>query len=116
MKRSKKNSNKIITDEMADGMTVNQLYGLMKQGWELENPPVPDKQDKVDEKQSTFFASVGVKQGPTSPEENDPEMQQLANRLGVTPRDLLLFRELMLERYGDRYSEEDYPTPEDSEE
>jgi hypothetical protein len=54
------------------------------------------------------------KQGPASPGENDPELQQLVNRLAVTPKDLLLFRELMLERYEDRFSEKNYPTPKGS--
>lgn len=68
-----------------------------------------------DDREATYFGSDGLKQQTSaSPEENDPEMQQLANQLGVTPRDLLLFRELMLERYADRYSEENYPTPDGS--
>lgn len=70
-----------------------------------------------DEKQSTHFRQRGfAAAGPTSPEENDSELRQLANRLVVTPKDLLLFRELMLERYWDRFSEENYPTPKNSEE
>ena len=32
----------------------------------------------------------------------DPEMQQLANSIGVSEDDLLLFREMMLDRYAHR--------------
>jgi hypothetical protein len=39
-----------------------------------------------------------------------------ARLIPVSPKDLVLFRELMLERYGDRFSEENYPTPKNSEE
>jgi hypothetical protein len=118
MKRCKKNSKKIITKDMVQKLTVQQVYDLRMQGWEHENPvkdwrELADKQEPEDNRMSTYFGSVGV--NPTSPEENDPEMQKLAKQMGVSPKDLVLFRQLMLERYGDRYSEENYPTPEGNE-
>jgi hypothetical protein len=119
MKKSKK-TKKIITDEMVKKLTVQQLYDLRMQGWEYETPvkdwrELMPKMDKADDRKSTYFGSVGLKR-ETSPEENDPELQELANRMGLRPKDLNLFRELMLERYGDRYSEENYPPPDGSEE
>jgi hypothetical protein len=35
----------------------------------------------------------------------DPEMQQLAAGIGVTVDDLLLFREMMFDRYASRYQD-----------
>jgi hypothetical protein len=35
----------------------------------------------------------------------DPEMQQLAAGLGVTVDDLLLFREMMIDRFAHRYQD-----------
>jgi hypothetical protein len=35
--------------------------------------------------------------------QNDPEMQQMAQQLGVSVNDLLLYREMMLDRFAHRY-------------
>ena len=84
------------------------------QGWEHENPvkdwrELMPKMEKADE-QETFFESVGLRgksplAGKTNTVENDPELQQLAAQLGVGAKDLLLFREMMLDRYGQHYSD-----------
>jgi hypothetical protein len=52
--------------------------------------------------------SVGLqrKEAPADAMENDPELRKLADRPGVRPKDLLMIREMMLDRYGHRYSED----------
>jgi hypothetical protein len=110
-----KTTKKIITDEMVQKLTVDQLYDLEEQGWEHENPvkdwrELMPKMDKTEEEHHTYYGSVGLQRkeqpadGP-DPVENDPELHKIANQLGVKPADLLLFREMVLDRYGHRYSD-----------
>jgi hypothetical protein len=121
MKKSKK-TKKIITDEMEKNLTVQQLYDLRMQGWEHEKPvkdwrELMPKMETADDKNVSYYGRIGgtpklADSKPVDPVENDPEFKELANRLGVTPKDLIIFRELMLERYVARYSGENYATPE----
>jgi hypothetical protein len=113
--RGENTTRKIITDEMQKNLTVDQLYDLRMQGWEYEKPvkdwrDLMPKMDKADDEHSTYFGSVGLRRreepaDARDPVEDDPELQKIANQLGVRTKDLLLFREMMLDRYGDRYSD-----------
>jgi hypothetical protein len=106
---------KIITAEMVTNLTVQQLYDLRMQGWAHENP-VKDRRELVPKLEKgnaddpvTYYGSVGLqrKEAPADAMENDPELRELADRLGVQPKDLLMLREMMLDRYGHRYSEDE---------
>jgi hypothetical protein len=112
MKHPKKNK-KIITDEIVNNLTVDQLYDLHQQGWREENPtkdwhdlmPKPRQPAQHD----SYVASVGLQpsEGDKKLDEarRDPELGKMASQLGVKPDDLLRFREMMLNRYGHHYSD-----------
>jgi hypothetical protein len=106
---------KLITSEMVDQLTVQQLYALRKQGWKYP-PEVYDG----DWRKDPSYAKYGVQQPDTSgvdqyvvgsvpdqPEpadvkqvENDPKLQQIAGQMGTTVRGLLQLREMMLDRHA----------------
>jgi hypothetical protein len=113
---------KIFSDEQVKYLPISKLIEMQKQGWDYEKP-APEwgsynyqapgfdpAKDMISPPGDTYIAGT-VPKLPTpaaSPElealRADPEMQQMAAGMGVTVDDLLLFREMMLDRFGSRYN------------
>jgi hypothetical protein len=129
-KSSSKDSttDKIFTREMYKTLSAKQTMALKKQGWRDAQPVTDWKaawQQGVDAQGYAYKApgfqpsmQISPQAGDTyiagmqnlpDPEvaklQADPEMQQMAQQMGVSVNDLLLFREMMLDRFVDRYQD-----------
>jgi hypothetical protein len=119
---------KIITREMYKRLTPAQRIELRDQGWQDENPISPDWktewQKQADAQGFTYKAPnfnpskhlispdggdtyvAGMQNLPNEQLQQlraDPDMQQIASSMGVGVDDLLLYRQMMLDRYANRY-------------
>jgi hypothetical protein len=125
---------KIITREMYQRLTPAETIKLKEQGWQAENPVTDWKtewQKQADAQGFSYKAPnfdpskhlispdsgdtyvAGMQKFPNPELEQlraDPEMQQMASSLGVSIDDLLLYREMMLNRYANRYQNTSPPT------
>jgi hypothetical protein len=112
-------TDKIFSKEQVKNLTIPQLIEMQKQGWQYAEPAPawggytykspdfdPAKHLISPEEGDTYIAGTIPK--IPNPElealRADPEMQQMAAGMGVTVDDLLLFREMMLDRFGNRYN------------
>ena len=118
MKRSKKNSKKIITGEMVRNLSIAELVKLQQEGWKHDTPlKTWGTESKDDGKTETYIAGTvptvpgREKQSATDPKLeallNDPELKKIADQIGTTPRSLLLMRELLLDRHGHHEVDDD---------
>src|SRR5262249_52766133 len=121
---------KIITREMFQRLTPAQTVELKRQGWKAEDSTGLDWktewQKQADAQGYVYKAPnfdpskhlISPEQGETyiagmqnnpSPQldalRNDPDMQQMASSMGVGVDDMLLFREMMLDRFAHRYQD-----------
>jgi len=107
--------------------TIPEMIELKKQGWRSPHPVTDWKkewQQEADAQGFTYKAPnfdpskhlispdggdtyVAGMQNVPNPElgqlRADPDMQNMAAQLGVSVNDLLLYRQMMLDRYANRY-------------
>jgi hypothetical protein len=111
--------------------TIPQMIELKKQGWRAANPvtdwkkawqqqadaqgyvykapnfdPAKDLLSPEEDSQNTDTYVAGMQNNPDPKIQQllqDPEMQQMASQMGVSVNDLLVYREMMLDRYAGRY-------------
>jgi hypothetical protein len=124
---------KIITRAMLKTLSPMQTIKLRDEGWQDEQPlsgdwktewkkqadaqgfvykaPIFDPAKHLlspEDSQNTDTYIAGMQTDP-SPQLDalraDPDMQQIAASLGVGVDDLLLFREMMLDRFANRYQD-----------
>lgn len=112
-------TDKIFSDEQVKYLSIPKLIEMRKQGWRHADP-VPEwgshnyqapgfdpAKDMISPQEGDTYVTGTVPKLP-NPEldalRSDPEMQQMAASMGVTVDDLLLFREMMLDRFGNRYN------------
>jgi hypothetical protein len=115
-------TDKIFSKEQFKNLSLKQLVEMRKQGWQYAEP-APEwgsynyqapgfdpAKDMISPQQGDTYIAGTVPKLPTpaaSPElealRADPEMQQMAAGMGVTVDDLLLLREMMLDRFASRY-------------
>jgi hypothetical protein len=115
-------TDKVFSKEQVKNLSIRQLMDMENQGWRHAEDPPPwgsvnyqapgfnPAKDMISPPGDTYLAGT-VPKLPTpaaTPElealRADPEMQQMAAGMGVTVDDLLLFREMMLDRFGSRYN------------
>ena len=114
-------TDKIFSHEQVKNLTILQLMEMENQGWRVCQDPAPPwgsynyqapgfdpAKDMISPPGDTYVAgTVPRSRRPGDPElealRADPEMQQMAAGMGVTVDDLLLLREMMLDRFASRY-------------
>jgi hypothetical protein len=118
------NTTKVFTPEMVKNLSIAELDKLHQEGWDYEEPIrgkdwrelMPDDpyafkaegHDKANEVKSNFVAQTQKGGDPEVAKANaDPRLQKLAGQLGTNVNDLLLFREMMLDRHGEHYQDDD---------
>jgi hypothetical protein len=116
----------VFTDEMIRSLPIAELTRMrLEEGWDYADPVnekdwrelMPDDpyafkapdHDPSNELKSNFIAGTrGAERDPdVAKVETDPKMQEIAKQTGASVKDLLLFREMMLDRYGPRYEDDD---------
>jgi hypothetical protein len=114
-------TDKVFSKEQVKNLSIRQLMDMENQGWRHAEDPPPwgsvnyqapgfnPAKDMISPPGDTYLAGT-VPKLPTpaaTPElealRADPEMQQMAAGMGVTVDDLLLLREMMLDRFASRY-------------
>lgn len=121
-------TDKVFSKEQVRDLSMLQLLRMQKEGWRHAEEPPPwgsrnyqapgfdPSKDMISPPGQTYVAGT-VPKLPTpeaSPEleaaRADPEMQQMAAKMGVSVNDLILLRQMSLDKYGNRYN----PPPESS--
>ena len=114
---------KIFSKEQVKSLSIKQLVDMRKQGWEYETPAPPwgshnyqapgfnPDTDMISPPQgNTYVAGTVPKLPPAqaSPDltalRADPDMQQMAGKMGVGVDDLALLRQMSLDKFGPRYN------------
>jgi hypothetical protein len=114
-------TDKIFSKEQVKNLSIRQLMDMRKQGWQYAEP-APEwgsvnyqapgfnpAKDMISPPGDTYVAGTVAKL-PTTPSPElealraDPEMQQMAAKAGVSVNDLVLMRQMSLDKYGERYN------------
>ena len=132
-KASITDSPKVFTREMYKSLSIKQMMELEKQGWVSPHPVAEDwkegwggytyKAPGFDPAKHLISPEGDTYVGGTVPKlphpeldavRDDPEMQAMAAKMGVSVNDLLLFRNMMLDRFKDRYNPKEQDQPDEN--
>jgi hypothetical protein len=122
-------TDKIFSHEQIKNLSIPQIMEMEDQGWRMPNPVTDWKKEWKEEVDAQGFTYKSPDFDPAkhliSPDSGDtyvagtipnlpnpelealradPEMQQMAAGMGVTVDDLVLFREMMRDRFANRYN------------
>jgi hypothetical protein len=115
-------TDKIFSPEQVKNLSIRQLIDMKKEGWRHAEDPPPwgsvnyqapgfdPAKDLISPSDGTTYVAGTVPKLPTAatPElealRADPEMQKMAAKMGVSVDDLVLLRQMSLDKYGGRYN------------
>jgi hypothetical protein len=115
-------TDKIFSKEQVRDLSIRQLIDMENQGWRHAEEPPPwgsvnyqapgfnPAKDMISPAQGQTYVAGTVPKIASTPTPElealraDPEMQKLAAKAGVSVDDLVLMRQMSLDKYGQRYN------------
>lgn len=115
-------TDKVFSHEQIRDLPLMELVKMKRDGWRTaeptpawgsynyEAPGFDPEKDMISPSEGNTYVAGTVPNLPTqaSPElegmRADPEMQQMAAKIGVSVNDLALLRQMSLDKYGQRYN------------